>query len=73
MQTVSEGKASLVGGKSEDVFYNPIQQFNRDLSAMAIKAWSRTYKRRKEEPYIRIIEGLAATGLRSCRYALEFR
>lgn len=71
MQTVSEGKASLVGGKSEDVFYNPIQQFNRDLSAMAIKAWSRTYKRRKEEPYIRIIEGLAATGLRSCRYALE--
>lgn len=70
MQTVSEGKATLVD-EDPEVFYNSIQQFNRDISAMSIKAWSKTYKRRQEQPYIKITEGLAATGLRSCRYALE--
>lgn len=71
METIGEGKAKLVGAKPDDVFYNPIQQFNRDISVMAIRAWEKSYKRRKEEPYVKIIEGLAATGLRSCRYALE--
>ncbi|KAK6456364.1 guanine-N2--methyltransferase [Scheffersomyces xylosifermentans] len=32
-----EGKAEIF--KEERVFYNPIQQFNRDLSVMAIKAY----------------------------------
>lgn len=68
---VSEGKATLVGSKPEDVFYNPIQQFNRDISVMSIKAWSQLYPKKREEPFINIVEGLAATGLRSCRYAKE--
>lgn len=70
MQTVTEGKATLVD-EDPEVFYNSIQQFNRDISAMSIKAWSKRYKRKQIQPYIKITEGLAATGLRSCRYALE--
>lgn len=68
---VTEGLATLTGDKPDAVFYNPIQQFNRDLSVLAIKAWSKSYAKKRDEPYIKIIEGLAATGLRSCRYAKE--
>lgn len=49
-RTVTEGKATILipeastgGGKAkgqvEKVFYNPIQQFNRDLSVLAIKTY----------------------------------
>lgn len=40
-QKVSEGKASIIFPSNEkrDVFYNPIQQFNRDITITAIKAW----------------------------------
>lgn len=37
--TVTEGKATILTPKADEVFYNPIQQFNRDLSIMAIKAY----------------------------------
>ncbi|KAK8442989.1 RNA methyltransferase tRNA(m5U54)methyltransferase [Candidozyma auris] len=36
---IKEGKASVLVPKQETVFYNHIQQFNRDLSVMAIRAW----------------------------------
>lgn len=44
---VQEGKAVILAPKKEQVFYNPIQQFNRDLSVMAIKAWSQLYEESK--------------------------
>lgn len=44
---VQEGKAIILAPKEEKVFYNPIQQFNRDLSVMAIKAWSQLYMESK--------------------------
>lgn len=48
---IKEGKATVLVPKEEKVFYNHIQQFNRDLSVMAIQAWAKTYsvgrKRRK--------------------------
>lgn len=83
---VKEGKAEILFPKKEDVFYNPVQQFNRDLSTASIRAWSELYgepllnKKRKldsEEPkpevkpYINILEALSATGLRAIRYAKE--
>lgn len=77
---VTEGKATILYPKTEKVFYNPIQQFNRDVSVLGIRAWSSLYgqtKKRKryqseaDQPFIKIIEGLAASGLRSCRYAKE--
>lgn len=82
-QVIKEGMATVLTPKTEKVFYNPIQQFNRDLSVMGIKAWSevyqkskvgaRDYKKRKLEDgrYIRILEALSATGLRALRYGHE--
>lgn len=81
MNVIKEGKAEILGG--EKVFYNHIQQFNRDLSVMAIKSWTEMYgnqfnKKRTQTDetslgnnYINILEALSATGLRSIRYAKE--
>lgn len=40
---VREGKAEILFPKAETVFYNPVQQFNRDLSVCCIKAWDNLY------------------------------
>lgn len=40
-QVVKEGRATILAPKGDRVFYNHIQQFNRDLSVMAIQAWLR--------------------------------
>lgn len=40
---VKEGKAEILFPKKDTVFYNPVQQFNRDLSVCCIKAWDRMY------------------------------
>lgn len=37
--TVTEGRATILFPKDQ-VFYNPAQQFNRDLSVAAIRTWS---------------------------------
>src|SRR5208282_1504074 len=37
--TVTEGKATILFPKDQ-VFYNPVQQFNRDLSVAVIRTWS---------------------------------
>ncbi|XP_065071496.1 tRNA (guanine(26)-N(2))-dimethyltransferase-like [Rhopilema esculentum] len=100
---VKEGRAAVLYPASESVFYNPVQQFNRDLSILAIKEFISIYCKEWEEkektkqsrhtksshnemlqeqqssqgmeathrPKVRVMEGLAATGLRSIRYALE--
>ena len=113
---VKEGKAVVLFPDSESVFYNPVQEFNRDLSVLVIKEFINLYDTdRRSKPAskgpktkqkfssgeecageefkdpepsvgqgssmkldgehkdanIRILEGLAATGLRSIRYALE--
>lgn len=44
---VTEGRATVLAPKADKVFYNPIQQFNRDLSVMAIQAWMEEYKQSK--------------------------
>lgn len=41
---VKEGKAEILFPKKDTVFYNPIQQFNRDLSVCCIKAWDQLYR-----------------------------
>lgn len=45
---IKEGKATILAPKQDKVFYNHIQQFNRDLSVMAIRAWLEQYKSSKE-------------------------
>lgn len=78
---VKEGAAEILCPKEDKVFYNNIQQFNRDLSVMVIKSWDELYgssmaaKKREitgdRKNYINILEALSATGLRACRYGKE--
>lgn len=43
---VTEGSASILFPKGNKVFYNPVQQFNRDLSTLGIRAWSNLYSKK---------------------------
>jgi tRNA (guanine26-N2/guanine27-N2)-dimethyltransferase len=58
------------------VFYNPVQQFNRDVSIHAINNFGEMLKAEKQakgHPFdgLYICEALGATGLRSVRYVNE--
>ncbi|KAB0794028.1 hypothetical protein PPYR_13648 [Photinus pyralis] len=75
-QTINEGRASIK--VSGNVFYNPVQEFNRDLSISVLNVFAREHCKSdkleagvKHEGGIRILEALSATGLRSIRYAKE--
>lgn len=114
---VKEGKASILFPDAGEVFYNPVQEFNRDLTCAVITEFAREVlaqrgvrvvvpgekervvvslaeekneadvqteqKNGAEEPTetatvgekcelgLRVLEGLAASGLRSVRFALE--
>lgn len=114
---VKEGKATILFPSANEVFYNPVQEFNRDLTCAVITEFSREVlaqrgvrlevpgekarvvvslseetneadaqteeKNGAEEPAasatvgekcergLRVLEGLAASGLRSVRFALE--
>lgn len=66
MVVVCEGKASVE--LSDSVFYNKVQEFNRDLSISVISLFQKENKKKKS---IRILEALSASGLRAIRYAKE--
>ncbi|XP_053274891.1 tRNA (guanine(26)-N(2))-dimethyltransferase isoform X1 [Pleuronectes platessa] len=114
---VKEGKAAILFPSANEVFYNPVQEFNRDLTCAVITEFARELlaqrgikvvvpgekervvvslseetneaeapvkeENRTEEPVetatagekcergLRVLEGLAASGLRSVRFALE--
>ena len=78
---VEEGKAlilitdpeeAIIDGKFEPtrlkVFYNPLMEFNRDLSVIALQAYIDLYAPHRP---VKILEPLSATGVRGIRYALE--
>lgn len=83
---LTEGSATILFPKNQ-VFYNPVQQYNRDLSVLAITAFTQLFaeetaakkaKRKADgeivvskEPYAKVMEALSASGLRSIRYAKE--
>uniref|UniRef100_A0A8C8TL21 tRNA (guanine(26)-N(2))-dimethyltransferase n=1 Tax=Peromyscus maniculatus bairdii TaxID=230844 RepID=A0A8C8TL21_PERMB len=118
--TITEGAAKIVFPNANEVFYNPVQEFNRDLTCAVITEFARTHlgakgiqikvpgekdlqkvcvnlseqeeekAEQKEdenltpggqprtaavgeicEEGLRVLEGLAASGLRSIRFALE--
>jgi tRNA (guanine26-N2/guanine27-N2)-dimethyltransferase len=65
---VKEGQAVCYFHKTKnEVFYNPVQEFNRDLSIAVLNTYSSINKCKK----LRILEALAASGIRSMRYAKE--
>jgi tRNA (guanine26-N2/guanine27-N2)-dimethyltransferase len=45
---VQEGKAKVLFPSQKDVFYNPVQEFNRDLSIAVIKLHARQLRRTRE-------------------------
>eukprot|EP01125_Pyxidicula_operculata_P003019 TRINITY_DN1311_c0_g1_i1.p1 TRINITY_DN1311_c0_g1~~TRINITY_DN1311_c0_g1_i1.p1 ORF type:complete len:527 (-),score=126.94 TRINITY_DN1311_c0_g1_i1:1305-2885(-) len=67
---LTEGKATVIYNEKE-VFYNPVQQFNRDLSILMIKLFIEQRKEEVKKEGINILEALSATGLRSIRYFKE--
>ncbi|XP_038597968.1 tRNA (guanine(26)-N(2))-dimethyltransferase isoform X1 [Tachyglossus aculeatus] len=103
---VTEGAARIVFPSANEVFYNPVQEFNRDLTCAVITEFARLQLAAKGirvivpgedkpaeedggagvpagegrktaavgeicEEGLRVLEGLAATGLRSIRFARE--
>ena len=56
---VREGQAEVVFPSREEVFYNPVQEFNRDLSIAVIQAHADEVE---VEGGIKILEALAASG-----------
>lgn len=75
-----KGKGKRVANEVNEnrgaVFYNPVQEFNRDFSIMAINQFSEIFAaekaaKKKEFKGLHLIEALAATGLRSVRYIKE--
>ena len=46
---ITEGEASVLFPKVNKVFYNPVQQFNRDLSVAAIRAWDELFNFNKKK------------------------
>ena len=45
---ISEGKAKILFPKDNEVFYNNVQEFNRDISIAVIKTWSNIFSEEKE-------------------------
>ncbi len=45
---VQEGRAKVLFPSQKDVFYNPVQEFNRDLSIAVIKLHARQLRRTRE-------------------------
>lgn len=77
VKLIKEGQAQLTVPKS--VFYNPVQEFNRDLSVFVLKAYLKhnVWHHKNEEYHVtsrggmKILDALSASGLRSIRYAKE--
>lgn len=62
----------MEGSKLSEVFYNPIQVFNRDLTILAIAAFAKLRKTEvKDYKGLRIADALSASGLRTARFLKE--
>merc|ERR550519_1174049 len=77
---VKEGQAEVLFPSLNDVFYNPVQEFNRDLSTAVIQAHAAQQLDVVDlkagdvcEEGITVLEALAASGLRSIRFAKEIK
>merc|ERR1719226_356171 len=69
---VREGEAEIHFKSKSDAFYNPVQEFNRDMSIAAIRQFLKRYSaEEKRTDNITVLEALSASGLRSIRYAKE--
>ncbi|CAL7938565.1 unnamed protein product [Xylocopa violacea] len=73
---IKEGEAEILVD-DVNVFYNPVQEFNRDLSVAVLTTYIKNRNEEavkanaEEQKGIALLEALSATGLRSIRYAKE--
>lgn len=79
-ETITEGKVKIVAPQLKaygvtpsdyapsraPVFYNPVMEFNRDITVLAFQTYQRTANRD-----ITICEPLTGTGIRGMRFAAE--
>jgi tRNA (guanine26-N2/guanine27-N2)-dimethyltransferase len=75
---IREGLAEVLPIETNEVFYNPVQVFNRDLSILVVSVFARESRSNSGSLYVKkkkresgsdekmsVFEGLAASGLRS--------
>jgi len=73
---VREGDAEVLFPSLDKVFYNPVQEFNRDISSRVLQVFADEQAAKQgetENQGITVLEALAASGLRSIRFAKEVR
>lgn len=86
-QTMSVKEGSAIVNLPKGVFYNPVQEFNRDLTIAVMNYYAKIHLQEFIDkntklasnvqgesviyPGLRILEALAASGLRSVRFANE--
>lgn len=70
MEISPEGKTL-----QSEVFYNPVQVFNRDLTVLVIRMFTEYLKEKKKEKFedITILDALSASGLRTIRFSKELK
>lgn len=51
-----EGSATIVLPSKETAFLNPVQEFNRDISTLAIRTWSQVRNEEKRQKYLATAE-----------------
>jgi tRNA (guanine26-N2/guanine27-N2)-dimethyltransferase len=73
MEEVKEGLAVILPIKGNQVFYNPAQVFNRDMSVLLLSVYSKLKRGGQAPGALTILEGLSASGLRSIRYSKEIK
>jgi tRNA G26 N,N-dimethylase Trm1 len=78
MDIIREGKATILksmiideGRRSQEVFYNPVQRMNRDISLLFYLAWSQKVKLRDNDRRISYLDAFTASGLRAIRLKKE--
>jgi tRNA (guanine26-N2/guanine27-N2)-dimethyltransferase len=55
---VQEGRAQVLFPSQKDVFYNPVQEFNRDLSIAVIKLQAKQQRRARVEESVDLKPGV---------------
>jgi len=73
--SIFEGKVEILHDPQNQIFYNPTQEVNRDISIVGIQTFIRKQaespKPKSEKHPVSILEAMAASGIRSIRYAKE--
>lgn len=77
-ELIREGKAIILkridvdGGSSQkEVFYNPVQRMNRDLSLLVYLTWGQKFKASNPSMSISYLDAFTASGLRAIRVKKE--